>query len=105
MSIEDYTYHEIKKQFSSLGGNTKLSDYLDSDIEEEYEDRGLGCDRDLSDYSDSDIEKEYEARTPYSAEEELEKIIIDINLGKPTQSRVVSYLEKVSGKLITKSIK
>lgn len=82
-----------------------LDDFQDCEIEAEYENRGLApTEKTIEDYSDEEIEEEYQSRICCDTDD-LTNLVNDINAGKETYTRVLQYLERVSGKLITKPLK
>lgn len=86
--------------------NDDLSDFSDTEIEDEYIDRGLRDLSKLDEYEDDEIESEFRCRNLSNFEElSVNSIVNLINQGKPCLDKIRDLLEKASGKLITKQIK
>jgi hypothetical protein len=104
--LNDYSNQELIDALSGRDFTEKaLADFEDFQIEAEYENRGLALkEMTIEDYSDEEIEKEYQSRICFDTGN-LSNLVNDINAGKETYTRVLQYLERVSGKLITKQLK
>ena len=86
--------------------NTKLSDYDDWEIENEFDDRCLTNCTNLNQFEDYQIKDEYKSRGLYVLEDKnIEDLINEINQDKPVLNKIRNLLEKSSGRLITKQIK
>lgn len=94
----------VYNHITRMGASMELEEYLDSEIEDEYDDRGLGC-RKLSYFDDYQIEDEYISRNLNDISNELNGLIDDINQGKSVLDKIRNLLEKSTGRLITKQIK